>query len=63
MLTVFDAMEEAKVARICMISAADLRDRSQPPPSHYNEADLAMSDRMWSESNDIFHSRSDLLRA
>lgn len=50
-LKVFDGMEEAGVSRILLVSATDLRDRSQPPPDWYSEADVQMSDRMWGQSS------------
>lgn len=43
-LKVADAVEQAGLKRLLMISAADLRDRSQPPPEHYNDADIALSE-------------------
>jgi nucleoside-diphosphate-sugar epimerase len=43
-LKVADAVEQAGLKRLLMVSAADLRDRSQPPPEHYNDADIALSE-------------------
>jgi hypothetical protein len=47
---VFEAIKIASVNRFLLISAVDCRDRSQPPPSYYDEEDLQISDRMWGAS-------------
>ncbi|KAL1687247.1 NADH(P)-binding-domain-containing protein [Schizophyllum commune] len=45
---VFDAIEavEDPKPRLILVSAVDVRDPTKPPPPHYNDADIAMSERM-----------------
>ncbi|PBK71189.1 NAD(P)-binding protein [Armillaria solidipes] len=47
-IKVFDAIEavQGTKPRLIYVSAIDLRDRSAPPPAHYTEADLALSERV-----------------
>ncbi|KAK0472757.1 NADH(P)-binding-domain-containing protein [Armillaria novae-zelandiae] len=47
-IKVFDAIEavQGSKPRLIYVSAIDLRDRSAPPPAHYTEADLALSERV-----------------
>ena len=42
-----DATSQAGVKRFIIISAIDVRDRSKPEPSHYNDADRKRSDGVW----------------
>ncbi|PBK81720.1 NAD(P)-binding protein [Armillaria gallica] len=48
-IKVFDAIEavQGSKPRLIYVSAIDLRDRSAPPPAHYTEADLALSERIY----------------
>ncbi|KAL1727456.1 NADH(P)-binding-domain-containing protein [Schizophyllum commune] len=45
---VFDAIEavEGPKPRLILVSAVDVRDPTKPPPPHYNDADITMSERM-----------------
>ncbi|KAL3417408.1 hypothetical protein PVAG01_11408 [Phlyctema vagabunda] len=44
----FDAMVDAgTTARLILISALDVRDRSKPAPEWYDEMDIAASEQLW----------------
>ncbi|TRM68595.1 NADH(P)-binding-domain-containing protein [Schizophyllum amplum] len=45
---VFDALEavEGPKPRLILVSAIDVRDASKPPPPHYDDSDIAMSERV-----------------
>ncbi|KAG7441373.1 NAD(P)-binding protein [Guyanagaster necrorhizus] len=47
-IKVFDAIEavQGPKPRLIYVSAIDLRDRNSPPPAHYNEADIVLSERV-----------------
>ncbi|KAL1747746.1 NADH(P)-binding-domain-containing protein [Schizophyllum fasciatum] len=47
-IKVFDAIEavEGTKPRLILVSAIDVRDPTKPPPPHYNDADIALSERM-----------------
>lgn len=45
----YKAMEIAKLKRVLVISAIDVRDRSKPAPSYYTEDDSKASDKMWGQ--------------
>ncbi|KAJ7574849.1 NADH(P)-binding-domain-containing protein [Mycena floridula] len=48
-LKIFDAIEAVKDVkpRLILVSCIDSRNREKPVPGHYNEADIAKSDSMW----------------
>jgi len=46
-LKIFDAIEKTnKKPRLIAISAIDVRDTNKPPPAHYDERDIAISERI-----------------